>query len=636
MQEWLKSVYSDTTRHYVSNPYPQKGERVTIRLRMLENQDIKEILIRTREFGIENLTKMELVEKKNGLDYYAAEMTIHDKVFRYQFYLVTAKQIYYYTQYRITDYIPSESQDFIILADYKAADWVGDTVFYQIFPDRFYNGCPRLNVRDGEYTYQGHMATEVKQWNTPAARYEEGFGLDFYNGDIAGIIKKLDYLEELGINGIYLNPIFVSPSVHKYDSLDYYHIDPHLGGDKALARLSAELHRRNMRLMMDISINHTSSAAKWFNKENEFYSPQIGAYGHKESPLRNYYFLDENNNYDKWCGVETMPKLNYTSDSLRNTIYRNKKSVLKKWMTEPYDIDAWRFDVADCLARNNEADVHRKVLEEIRDHLKGVKKDIYLLAEDWADCADDLQGMAWDGTMNYFGCARPIREFAGECDLFHARDEILRGIRIKFTAKQLSERILQFYGKLPGVIQHQMFNLLDSHDVSRLYNNPKVIYEEYCGAVIMMFTLPGTPSVYYGDEILLDGDISFGEGCRYPMDWEWEQKEKACKNRQFYRKLIKLKREAAALRDGGFQVLSAQGFVFSYARFTDDEIIFVVCSTDSKEQEVLLPVKNFGMESMTEKQDYFGKELRYVQESGQVRLVVPAHESYLISCNRYT
>lgn len=635
VKEWLTSVYSDTTRHYVSNPYPRIGEKITISLRVRHNSDIREVILRNKQFGIERLIQMELVKSERGLDYYTSEIAVEEKVVHYQFYLVTSQEIYYYTQYRITDYIPDESQDFKILADYQPADWVGNTVFYQIFPDRFCNGNPQNDVRDDEYQYQGYKTIHVENWNTPAAEYEQSHNLDFYNGDLYGVLEKLDYLQELGINGIYLNPVFLSPSVHKYDSLDYFQIDPHLGGNEALEQLIREMHKRDMKLMMDISINHTSSASKWFNKNSEYYDSSEGAYQNEKSPLRNYYFLDEDGNYDTWCGVETMPKLNYASENLREVIYKEENSVLKKWIRQPYGIDGWRFDVADCLARNKVIDVHKEVIAEIREQLKAMKSQIYLLAEDWTDCSEDLQGNAWDGTMNYFGCARPVREFVGECDLFHARDAILRQLKIKVTAKQLSSRIIQFYSKLPGVIQHQMFNLLDSHDVTRLHNNPAVMTEEYRSAVIMMFTLPGTPSVYYGDEIGLDGTIQSIEGCRYPMDWNWESKEKARDCRVFYQKMISLKRSSEALNDGGFQIISDEGYVLAFARFTSQEVIFIICSTDEQRQEVKLPIANYGLTSLGVMTDYLGSRLEYNGESCDkgVTLTVPPHGNYLIRCS---
>lgn len=628
--DWLRSVYSDTTENFVSNPCPHKGERITIRLRMAENEEIREVMLRTREFGIENRILMKQVSLERGLKIYEAEVCVNDARFHYQFYLVTKDTIYYYTQYRITDYIPDETRDFVILADYERPTWVQNAVFYQIFPDRFYNGNPAQNVKGGEYSYQGHLAGEVLDWNTASMDYEDGYGMDFHNGDLDGVIQKLDYLQNLGINAIYLNPIFTSPSVHKYDSLDYFQIDPHLGGDAALQRLTEEAHKRGMHVMLDISINHTSSAAKWFNKENEFYGREEGAFQNPNSELREFYFFDENNDYDTWCGVPTMPKLNYSSQKLRDVIYRDEQSVLKKWVKEPYKIDGWRFDVADCLARNKVTDVHREVLKEIRENLKAERADLYLLAEDWADCSEDLQGDSWDSTMNYFGCTRPVRNFIGDCDLFHARDEILKQMETKMTAKQLSERICQFYGLLPGVIQHQMFNLLDSHDVIRFYGNQSISQDACRGAVILLFTLPGVPSVYYGDEILLDGSTEFTEGCRNPFDWEWEKKEDVRINREFYQKLIALRKSSKALQQGGFQVISEEGYLFAYARFTTEEVLFVICSMEEEDKELEIVLSHFGIQEVSIIEDYLGTPVSYQLCGQHMRLQCPAGKSMLL------
>lgn len=633
MNQWLDSVYSDGSKFYVSNPFPKKGETISIRLRMLENDDITDVILRIKEFGIERLFTMNVIKKEKGLIYYSCDITVREAKLHYQFYLVTKDNIYYYTQYRITDYVPDEARDFIILVDYESAEWVKNSVFYQIFPERFCNGRPEISVKDGEYTYQGHETIQVKDWNTPAVTWEEGHGVDFYGGDLYGIIDKLDYLKELGITAIYLNPIFISPSVHRYDCIDFYHVDPHLGGDEALAKLSEELHKRDMKLLLDISVNHTSSASKWFNKDNEFFESNVGAYQNKHAKEREYYFFDEENNYDTWVGVKTMPKLNYSSEELRKSIYKDYDSVLKKWIHAPYNIDGWRFDVADCMARNEVVDLYHEVWRELRSELKKEKPDLLILAEDWSDCSEMFQGDEWDSTMNYFGCARPIREYLGEKDLFNERNDILRNVPLKMNARQLKKRILGFYSRMPYSICNQLFNLLGSHDVSRIYNNNKIHPSEYRGAVMMLFTLPGTPNVYYGDEKLLDGRTTDNEGFRFPMDWNQELEGEVLDNYQLYQRLAMLKQSSKALSDGGFQVLFDEGYVFSYARFTEDEVIIVVCSTNTKSQEVILPLKYFGLGTTVTTQEYFGKQIDTELEQGMLKLIVPAHESYLFHIN---
>ena len=296
MSDWKDSIYSDATENYVSNPYPQKGETIYISVRVIENSPVKEVFLRYREFGLEKLIRM-IPDYNDGLAYYKCAVKIKEKQLRYQFYFVTENRIYYYTKFRITDYIPDESRDFTVTSDYKPADWVKESVFYQIFPDRFCNGNREITVKNNEYCYEGHSTIQIENWSEEPMDYEHGHNLDFHGGDLDGITSKLDYLEDLGVNALYLNPIFLSPSTHKYDSLTYFSIDSHLGGEKALEKLSRELHRRNMKLMLDISINHVSSDSEWFNKNAAFYEKNIGAYNNRDKEEADFFFFD-GNKYD--------------------------------------------------------------------------------------------------------------------------------------------------------------------------------------------------------------------------------------------------------------------------------------------------------------------------------------------------
>ena len=623
-EKWLKSIFSDTTESFVSNPYPEKGEKVKISIRFFKNDSVRHVFLRSREFGVEHLYEMkeEKRERKDGLVYFFTEACITDSYFNYHFYLVTENKIYYYTQYNITDYIPSEEHDFVILCGYEAPEWVKKSVFYQIFPDRFCNGRPELDVKNGEYSYQGWPCTSEK-WESPAKEFSQGHNLDFHNGDLYGIIEKLDYLQDLGITAIYLNPIFLSPSTHKYDALDYFQIDPHLGGEKAFSKLIEEVHKREMKIILDISINHTSSSAKWFK----------GAFNDRTSPYRDFYFFNDDDSYASWFGVKTMPQLNYSSPKLRDIIYRSKDSVLKKWMLPPFGIDGWRFDVADCLARNDRADFHDEVLREIRKELKEVRKDIYLLAEEWADCSCDLKGDKWDATMNYFGAGRQLREFAGAKDLYHERNDVLRSFSQPLKACQLAQRIKQFLSLVPGAIQLQQFNLLDSHDVVRLHKIKEVSEDSLKAAVILQFTLPGSPCIYYGDEIFIDGGDNRLEdcGCRYPFDWQWQNKEKSLAVRHFYKKLIHLRLTENSLSDGSFDVVMAEGFTIVTVRFTPAEGIFTVSSQEKADRSVILPLNRFGFTAAVYSCDLMGNEvvMKKIDGEGAVQIFLPAGKTFL-------
>lgn len=599
MNQWLNTVYSDSGAAFVSNPAPQKGERIRIRLRMLHNTDIRQVYLRLKEFGVQKLIPMTVEKSNNNLLYYTAELVCHESRIQYQFYLVTDSKIYYYTQYRITDYIPDESRDFIILVDYKQPRWVAQSVCYQIIADRFCNGKPELTVETDEYAYQGYKPIKITDWNAEPLPYSKSHCMDFYGGDLYGIIEKLDYLQELGVTVLYLNPIFTAPTMHKYDCLDYFHIDPHLGGDEAFAMLCRELHKRGMKIILDISINHTSSASKWFNKSNEFYPSEVGAYQNKDSFERAYYFIDDDGAYDKWAGVATMPKLNYTSNSLRDRIYRDADSALKKWIQPPYSIDGWRFDVADCMARNERADCYHEVWMEINRELKALNPELLILAEDWGDCSAMFNGTEWDSTMNYFGSARPLREFAGEPDLLNAREPLLAAMPAGCTAQQLMERIIECYAVIPTAVTHQLFNLLDSHDVPRLHNNPRICYEDYRGAVTVLYGLPGMVNIYYGDEALIAGRIQDMEGCRFPMDWNRPLSDQKKETFALYRVLSSLKKTSKTLHQGGFKVLYAQGSVFVCARFTEDEALLFCWSVSPKRETLCIDAAEFGFPAKT-------------------------------------
>lgn len=385
-----------------------------------------------------------------------------------------------------------------------------------------------------------------------------------------------------------------------------------------------------MKIILDISINHTGTANKWFNKEGLFFDKTIGAYNNKDSKEREYYFFEEDSNqYKAWFDVETLPTLNYTSQELREIVYKRADSVLKKWLKPPYNIDGWRFDVADVMARNGDIQLQHEIWPEIRKSIKEENPNAYILAEDWGDCVEYLKGDEWDSPMNYFGCARPIRQFLGEIDLFHARREELRGVKYKLTAKDLSNRIMEHLGKLPYVIQENQFNLLNSHDIHRLHYNKEINKDEYRGAVIMLFTLIGATNIYYGDEVGIDGRTTDTEGFRYPMPWAEEFEKES--SYQLYQKLAYIKRENKAFTEGGFKIISDNDYVISYARFTSDQVWIVVCSTDDCIRQIEIPLRAFGKQRYTNKEDALGMELDYemaVDDQSMVLNVMP-HTSYI-------
>lgn len=629
MKDLLNSIYSDSTGYYVSNPYPKRGDTITIKLRIKDNDEVDKIILNYKKLGMVITKDMEIAYKKNGMTYYQAQAECFDEKLNYQFFIIIKDKIYFYTQQRITEYLPDEAKDFQILVDYDAPEWMKNTVFYQIMADRFYNKRPDLTIKPDSYTYQGHNPLNMN-WEDEPLEYDDAHCMDFYGGDLYGIIDKLDYLQELGVNGIYLNPIFKSPTMHKYDALDYFEIDPSLGGNEALAALSKAMHERNMRLVLDISINHTSSSSKWFNKTCEFYSKDQGAYHNKESKERGYYFINEDGSYHSWFGVETMPTLNYSSEALRKIIYKDEDSVLKKWLKAPYNIDGWRFDVADVMGRTEEMNVYHELWQEIYSEIKKTKKDAVIIAEEWTDTWYMYNKKEWDTTMNYFQAARPIREFAGERDLFLIRNPYIAGINYKVNANDLKNRILQFLDKVPSQIQYQMFNLINSHDVPRLHNSSKIDFDIYKGAIISLFAIPGAISVYYGDEKFIDGRIETVEGCRYPMDWAEKLDDKKQSIFDLYKLLINLKTKEKALQDGGFRIQVIDEDLIVFYRFTEDDLFTFIWNRhkDKKSFEIDLSILGF---ANSKSQAIYGVE-KIDSKDDKLKIYLPVRTSGVVRC----
>ena len=624
-----QALFCDGTARYVCPLEPEVGETVTLKFRAAKEDNIQIRLAINNE-----LYTMESERTYGAFTYYRAEWKLKDGMTSYYFEIQDGEEVWYYNRSGLTDgRIPY--YDFRLAPGFSTPDWAKGAVIYQIYTDRFYNGDPENDVETREYFYIGDYSSKVTDWD----KYPAAMGVrEFYGGDLQGVIDKLDYLQDLGVEVLYFNPLFVSPSNHKYDIQDYDYIDPHFGkivedggellspGEKSnkkatkyqkrttsfanleasnelFIKLVEELHRRGMKIILDGVFNHCGSFNKWMDREciyerQKGYAP--GAYISRESPYHDYFrfFSDEekdwpyNGKYDGWWGHDTLPKLNYEeSVKLENYILNTGR----KWVSPPYNVDGWRLDVAADLGRSNE--YNHQFWKKFREVVKNANPDAIILAEHYGDPREWLGGDEWDTVMNYDAFMEPITWFLTGMEK-HSDEmrEELRGNADNFTramtyhmANMMVPSLLTSMNELSNH-DHSRFLTRTNHMVGRVaelgpeaaneFVNPAVMRE----AVAFQMTWIGAPTVYYGDEAGVCGFTDPDNRRTYP--WGHEDQQML----GFHKEMIRIHKEHEALRTGAVVMLHCEKNILAYGRFTEEEQIIVILNNRSELAEVTVPV----------------------------------------------
>ncbi len=383
----------------------------------------------------------------------------------------------------------------------RTPEWVNSTVWYQIFPDRFFNGTPEKKDPD------------ILPWQTGKVTNSEKYG-----GDLEGIRKKLPYLQDLGITGIYLNPIMEAETNHKYDTADYTKIDPSFGDDGIMRRLVSEAHDRGIRIMVDAVFNHCGRKfAPWLDVQEkgrastyaDWFMVQDWSEIRKTGDTRDGRFYS-------FAFADWMPKLNTNNEEVIQYFCR----VCEDWIRK-YDIDGIRFDVGN--------EVSHRFLKRVREHLKKIKPDIYLLGEIWHDASQWLAGDEYDSVMNY-----PL--MSGIHDFF--LDQTMGKEEFEYMVNRCYTMYMQQNNNV-------LFNLLDSHDTERLMNRFHDL-DKFYQQLAVLFTLPGCPCIYYGTEIAMEG--GFDPDCRRCMPWDEIGSEVNQERIGQMKKLIRLRKEEETFR----------------------------------------------------------------------------------------
>jgi alpha-glucosidase len=601
--QWTAGLHHDGSALYVSKPLPALGDTVQIRLRVPANAPIVRIVLRSAPDGEQHLEPMREERRDAACAWWVADLPVTMPTLTYRFFIVSAEEGWWLNAQGVSRADSPDSGDFKLIADFEAPDWLEDAVFYQIFPDRFYNGDPTNDVPEGAWERSG-FRTQRRAWGLPPLAWKEGGSLDFYGGDLQGIAHKLDYLTDLGVTGIFLNPIFTAHTNHRYDIVDYQQVDPHVGGDEGLAALRAALDEEGMRLILDVTPNHCGHHNRWF----------LAAQADPAAPTAEYFtFHHHPDDYETWLGHRSLVKLNYASQRLRDAMYRAPDSVMRYWLRPPYRIDGWRLDVANMTARQGVVQMAHEVWREMRRAVKDDQPQAYLFGENFFDGTPHLQGDELDAVMNYQGFSIPVWRWLRDpaAPIFHPLDHPQ-----PLPAEAVAEQWTRFRAAVPYAITQQQFNQLCSHDTPRilmLIGGRKPLLKL---ATALLMTFPGVPCIYYGDEIGM-------EGARDPDNrrcMRWDETTWDHDLHEHHKRLIRLRREAPALRHGGFQMIAAEGGLLAYQREAAEQRLLVIGWRGPEMRPAApLPVAHAGLADGARLREVFSGQT-FVVQGGAVAL----------------
>ena len=603
-----KALFSDMTEDYVSPAEPSAYEEVTIRFRAGKD-NIDRVFFVCK--GIRHLMFKRYSD--NNFDYYTHDQQLENERVNYHFVVQAGKlECIYDRRGVVTD--ENEYYDFAVIPGFKTPDWAKGAVMYQIYTDRFCNGDKTNDVLTNEYKYIGENVNHIDDWNAYPAHMDVR---NFYGGDLQGVLDKMDYLQDLGIDVIYFNPLFVSPSNHKYDIQDYDYIDPHFGkivvddGDlltdgrtensqatryinrvsnkenleasnQLFIKVVEEAHRRGMKVILDGVFNHCGSFNKWMDRERIYENApgyEKGAYISADSPYRSYFhFYDQNvwpynHTYDGWWGNDTLPKLNYEGSKLLEDYILY---IGRKWVSPPFNADGWRLDVAADLGHSPEYNHH--FWQEFRKAVKQANPEAIILAEHYGEPKYWLEGNEWDTVMNYDAFMEPVTWFLTGMqkhsddyrdDLYGNADSFWGAMRHHGSSFTMPSAMVAM-------------NELSNHDHSRFLTrtNKKVGRVNTLGsqaanegvdkavlreAVAIQMTWPGAPTIYYGDEAGMCGFTDPDNRRTYP--WGNEDKELI----SFHKEMIRIHKENKEFLTGSLTYLAGEYNFIGYGRFNRSE-----------------------------------------------------------------
>ncbi len=561
MKESISAIHNphhDGSELYVSSIAPAIGDVVELRVRVPHTYKFAEGFVRVYEDAEPRVYPLKKYKKGKKEDWYRVSLTIHNTHTIYRFVFIDKGKYEWLNAYGLFDHDVHSNNDFQLVATAKNPEWIHSSVFYQIFPDRF--------AKSGKIDITPDWAYP-RDWNELPRGRSKYTGQELYGGDLIGVQEKLDYISDLGVNGIYFTPMFESRSNHRYDATSFDHIDPVLGGNKAFLSLIQAAKKKKIRILGDLTSNHCGQGHSWLAKAKK----------DKKSKERSYFYWDKKIKwgYVGWYGLESLPKLNYSSKALRQVMYEAKNSIVKKWISPKFGMAGWRIDVGNMTGVQGSDDFHDEVMVGIRTAMQEVNPDTWLVAENGDFKASDLNGLGWQGAMNYQGFMRPLWNWMNRNPEITGGFQGLPFAMPKINGNQLVASIQQFNASIPWRSLTASMLLLDSHDTARMRTVLMGDKKAHVAAMTLMMTYPGVPSIFAGDEIGLEG--SWGEDGRRTINWEdtsgWDRQF-----REEVKQLVSLRRTRDALINGGLRWLAIEPDYIAFIRESKKEAILVLIS----------------------------------------------------------
>ena len=589
--------HHDGSELYVSNIAPELGEKVTLKIRVPSNYVFEKAMLRIYHDGEPRIFEMKESKRDSTETWYQVNVEILNLQSHYRFAFIGKGKYEWLNAKGLFDHDVHSNNDFQLVAIADNPEWIKSSVFYQIFPDRF--------ARSGKVNIVPEWA-HPRDWDLLPQGRGKYTGQELYGGDLYGVSEHLDHITDLGVNGIYFTPLFPARSNHRYDASSFEVIDPILGGDAAFQALIKTAKKKGIRILGDLTSNHCGAGHTWLAKAKK----------DKKSKERSYFYWDKSIKwgYIGWFGLESLPKLNFSSKALRKVMYEGKNSIVKKWISPKYGMAGWRIDVGNMTGRQGAENHHTEVMQGIRNAMAEVNPQTWLVAENGDFEASDLNGLGWQGAMNYQGFMRPFWNW------INRNPEIAGGFQglpfemPKITGKQLVASMKEFNSSIPWRSLTASMMLLDSHDTARFRTVVMGDKKAHIAAMTMMLTYPGVPSIFAGDEIGLEG--SWGEDARRTINWN----DKSGWDIEFFsqvKELVKLRRSHDALINGGLRWVAVADDYLVYLRESKKQSILVFISRGPVKATV--DISSFG---------YLVTKTLYGQEvKGEIFSVDSAHST---------